>query len=49
MSFKFIEEKLLGDGSIDCADGSDEGYCNPNDDPNASDPCDLSTCQLPGL
>lgn len=33
--------------SIDCADGSDEGYCDPNADPNAADSCDPSVCQLP--
>lgn len=34
-------------GSIDCPDGSDEGYCDVEHDPNAAEPCDPSLCQLP--
>lgn len=34
-------------GSIDCSDGSDEGWCDVDNDPNAAEPCDLSQCQLP--
>ncbi|XP_026321207.1 uncharacterized protein LOC113231216 [Hyposmocoma kahamanoa] len=35
------------DGSIDCMDGSDEGWCDVNYDPNAAEPCDPVVCQLP--
>lgn len=42
-----LPNEYFCDGSIDCADGSDEGYCDPNNDPNAADTCDLSVCQLP--
>lgn len=42
-----LPNEYFCDGSVDCADGSDEGYCDPNNDPNAADTCDLSVCQLP--
>lgn len=42
-----LPNEYFCDGSVDCPDGSDEGYCNPNNDPNAADKCDLSVCQLP--
>lgn len=42
-----LPNEYFCDGSIDCPDASDEGYCNPNDDPNAADTCNLSVCQLP--
>ncbi|PNF25120.1 hypothetical protein B7P43_G01988 [Cryptotermes secundus] len=35
------------DGSVDCADGSDEGWCDADHDPNAALPCDPHTCRLP--
>lgn len=34
-------------GSIDCPDGSDEGYCDVENDPNSAEPCDYNICQLP--
>lgn len=42
-----LPNEYFCDGSVDCADGSDEGYCDPNNDPNAAEPCDPSVCQLP--
>ncbi|XP_017461566.1 PREDICTED: uncharacterized protein LOC108354898 [Rhagoletis zephyria] len=35
------------DGSVDCPDESDEGWCDMNNDPNAADSCDTRNCQLP--
>lgn len=35
------------DGSIDCLDGSDEGWCDATNDPNAVGACDRSECFLP--
>ena len=31
----------------DCFDGSDEGWCDPEHDPNAAEPCDYANCSLP--
>ncbi|KAK0171255.1 hypothetical protein PV328_009005 [Microctonus aethiopoides] len=35
------------DGSVDCPDSSDEGWCEGRNDINAASPCDLKKCQLP--
>jgi len=35
------------DGQADCNDGSDESYCDPDNDPNAPGRCDLTNCTLP--
>lgn len=35
------------DGSVDCPDGSDEGWCDVENDPNAATACDLRQCHLP--
>ncbi|XP_078047142.1 chitin and LDLR binding deacetylase 3 [Augochlora pura] len=35
------------DGSVDCPDGSDEGWCDVRNDPNGATPCDPKKCQLP--
>jgi len=37
-------KELFCDGFADCADDSDEYYCNPDTDPNAAEPCDDSKC-----
>ena len=34
-------------GQIDCADGSDESWCDPEHDPNAPHRCDANNCTLP--
>ncbi|CAK1587046.1 unnamed protein product [Parnassius mnemosyne] len=35
------------DGSFDCDDSSDEGWCDLNNDPNSAEPCDPNMCLLP--
>lgn len=35
------------DGSVDCPDGSDEGWCDVDNDPNGSMACDPRSCRLP--
>ncbi|XP_015437349.1 PREDICTED: uncharacterized protein LOC107192572 [Dufourea novaeangliae] len=35
------------DGSVDCPDGSDEGWCDVRNDPNGASACDPTKCQLP--
>lgn len=42
-----IERGLFCNGDKDCADGSDETYCDINHDPNRAPNCDKSVCVLP--
>lgn len=42
-----VDRALFCDGKPDCADESDEGACNIDQDPNRAPPCDLSVCLLP--
>ncbi|CAB3253442.1 unnamed protein product [Arctia plantaginis] len=42
-----VPSEYFCDGSIDCQDASDEGWCDVNYDPNAAEPCDVNMCQLP--
>ena len=35
-----LPTELFCDGHPDCADDSDEGWCDPKHDPNAAPPCD---------
>lgn len=42
-----LPKEYFCDGSVDCLDGSDEGWCDHQNDPNAVESCDLSQCFLP--
>ena len=41
-----IPTSLFCDGQVDCYDGSDEGYCDPENDPNAAPHCDYANVSL---
>ncbi|XP_071451813.1 chitin deacetylase 1 [Hetaerina americana] len=42
-----ISQDMFCDGTPDCDDDSDEGWCDVVNDPNAATPCDPITCKLP--
>merc|ERR1712180_59667 len=42
-----LPTELFCDGHPDCQDRSDEGWCDPDHDPNAAPPCDYANCTLP--
>jgi len=42
-----LSSDLFCDGHTDCEDGSDEGWCDSDNDPNAAGRCDYSNCTLP--
>ena len=42
-----LPTNLFCDGHPDCADASDEGWCDPEHDPNAAPPCEYANCTLP--
>lgn len=42
-----LPDTYFCDGSIDCTDGSDEGYCNLYKDPHTTTNCNQTSCQLP--
>lgn len=42
-----LNRDLFCDGQVDCSDGSDESYCDPENDPNAPPRCDFKNCTLP--
>nr|CAH0108199.1 unnamed protein product [Daphnia galeata] len=42
-----LNSDLFCDGHADCVDGSDEGWCDAENDPNAAARCDYANCTLP--
>jgi len=42
-----LPTELFCDGFADCFDGSDEGWCDAEHDPNAAPACDMYNCTLP--
>jgi len=44
---KCMPKDVFCDDVVDCADSSDENYCDLGEDPNGSDKCDPESCYLP--
>jgi hypothetical protein len=42
-----LPTNLFCDGHPDCTDSSDEGWCDPEHDPNAAPSCEYANCTLP--
>ncbi|CAD6999373.1 unnamed protein product [Ceratitis capitata] len=42
-----LPNEYFCDGSVDCPDESDEGWCDMTNDPNAAEICDTRSCNLP--
>ncbi|XP_061386614.1 chitin deacetylase 1 [Musca vetustissima] len=42
-----LPSEYFCDGSVDCPDDSDEGWCDADNDPNAAETCDPKNCHLP--
>jgi hypothetical protein len=42
-----IDKEFFCDGIVHCIDGSDEGLCDIENDPNRAPPCNPDICKLP--